>query len=321
VAQTTTATVSYDTTAYNQQAWFALRPELLHEAMIVDVKSTPQTHRGAAVQFNIVDDLAPNTTPLTETSDITPKNLTDSTVNVALQERGDAVETTARVYNTSFIEFDPIVANTVGYHAGISLDTVVRDVALGGTNVVYGGTATSRATLVAGSVLTSDKLAGVLADLVKGNVQTFNGFYRLLIDPDQEYDLKLETGVTGWREFANHQRPASVEKGLVGYFQGFEVIRNVRTSVLVNGGGATNVIDVYQALAVGRQGLAKAFSTGTHGDGQQLGSQPLVIPGPYTDYLYRFRKMGWYHMVGYSVFRQVALRRVETSSSRANNAS
>lgn len=321
MAQTTTSTVSYDTTAYNKQSWFSLRPELLHEANIVNVKSTPQTHRGAAVQFNIVADLTANTTALTETSDITPKNLSDTTVTVTLLERGDAVETTAKVYNTSFIEFDPIVANAVGYHAGISLDTVVRDVALTGTNVRYGGQVAGRPTLTAATVLDSAGLDNLAADMQGANVQTFGGFYRIIIHPDQEYDLRRETGVSGWREFANRQRPMAVERGLVGYFASFEVLRSPRTSILVNGGGATSVVDVYQAIACGQDALAKGFSTGTHGDGQTLGPDPLTVPGPYTDYLYRFRKMGWYHMVGYSVFRQESLRRLETSASRANNVS
>jgi hypothetical protein len=40
-----------------------------------------------------------------------------------------------------------------------------------------------------------------------------------------------------------------------------------------------------------------------------------------TDLLKRFRPVGWKHFVGYSVFRQEALRRIESASSIGANAS
>ena len=45
------------------------------------------------------------------------------------------------------------------------------------------------------------------------------------------------------------------------------------------------------------------------------GDNPHIVPGPVTDCLRRFLPLGWYHLVGYAIFRQAALRRVESSSS------
>jgi hypothetical protein len=67
---------------------------------------------------------------------------------------------------------------------------------------------------------------------------------------------------------------------------------------------------VYGTLFLGRQALAKAHSI-VDGNGEN----PHIVPGPVTDYLRRFLPLGWYHLVGYGVFRQAALRRVESSSS------
>lgn len=319
MAQTTTSTVSYDTTAYNKRAWFALRPRLIHEANVEAIKSTPQTHRGASVQFNFVADLAAQTTALTETSDVTALALSDSTVTVSLVEQGAVVESTAKVHNTSFIEFDPIVADAVGYNAGLSIDTIVRNVLLGGSNVAYGGNATARNNVDASDTLASADLGKMLANLAGANVQPFDsGLYRIIIHPDQEYDLKRESGELGWNYFATRQKPMAIEAGYVGDFGGFEVLRSPQTSVLANA-GATSTVEVYQAIAMGKEAVAKAFSTGTHGDGQQLGPDPLVVPGPFTDSLFRFRKMGWYHFVGYGLLRSAASRRLETASSLATN--
>lgn len=319
MAQTTTSVVSYDTTAYNKQAWFSLRPQLTHEANIVSVKTTPQTHTGAAVQFNLVTDLTATTTALTETADVTSKALSDTNVTITLAEYGDVVETTAKVFNTSFIEFDPLVANAVGYHAGLSIDEIVRLVAVGGTGVAYGGAATSRVTVAAAHTLAPTDIGKLLANLAGANVQTFDdGYYRVIIHPDQEYDLKQVTGEAGWASFAIRQQPQAIEQGTIGQYQGFRVMRSSRTGVLSNA-GVGSTVEVYQAVAFGKEALAKGFCTGVHGDGQRLGADPITIPGPFTDALYRFRKMGWYQFAGYGVFRQAALRRLETSSSLAVN--
>jgi hypothetical protein len=45
-----------------------------------------------------------------------------------------------------------------------------------------------------------------------------------------------------------------------------------------------------------------------------------MVDVPVTDALRRFEGMGWKHLVGYGVFRQAALRRIESASSIGTNA-
>jgi hypothetical protein len=105
MAYTQTSSVSSDTTAFEQLAYFALRSQPLFE-MVADVKTTNQSHPGSAVQFNIYNDLAQATSALTETSDVTAVALSDSTVTVTLAEYGNAVITTAKLRGTSFLNVD-----------------------------------------------------------------------------------------------------------------------------------------------------------------------------------------------------------------------
>jgi N4-gp56 family major capsid protein len=107
------------------------------------------------------------------------------------------------------------------------------------------------------------------------------------------------------------------------------------TAVVVNSGGgiftlnapaltsgtvtsATNYTgnNVYGTFVLGRQSLAKAFSSI---DGN--GPDPHLVPGPVTDHLRRLVPMGWYHYVGYKVFRQAALIRIESASQLGNDVS
>jgi hypothetical protein len=66
---------------------------------------------------------------------------------------------------------------------------------------------------------------------------------------------------------------------------------------------------VYGTLILGRQSLAKAFSTI---DGN--GAFPHVVPGPITDRLRRFVPLGWYWLGAYGIFRQASIMRIESSS-------
>ena len=73
---------------------------------------------------------------------------------------------------------------------------------------------------------------------------------------------------------------------------------------------AVNSVDVYGTLVMGRQALAKAFSTGGG-----YGEQAQIVDVPVIDTLRRFTGIGWKHFVGYSVFRQASLYRIESGSS------
>jgi hypothetical protein len=93
--------------------------------------------------------------------------------------------------------------------------------------------------------------------------------------------------------------------GGVFYFSG-AVITGTGTVTV----GAYNTgVNVYGTVILGRQSLAKAYSTL---DGN--GAYPHVIPGPITDRLRRFVPLGWYWLGAYGVFRQAAIIRLESAS-------
>src|SRR5690242_13640460 len=123
MAYTRTADVDYDQAAYDRMAYFALRPELYFDG-VADVQPTRQSMPGSSVVFTIQSDLAVASTALNESTDVTPVAMADTQVTITLAEYGNAVATTALLRGTSFIELDPIVANVVGFNAGVSIDTI-----------------------------------------------------------------------------------------------------------------------------------------------------------------------------------------------------
>jgi len=310
------SSLSTDQTAFDRIAYFALRSELLFDA-VADVMPVAQSMPGSAVTFTIFNDIAEATTPLTETSDVSAVAMSDSQVTVTLTEYGNAVSTTAKLRGTSFLDVDAAAANIVGYNAGISIDSIIREVLAAGTNVIYGGGGatdpSSRATVQAEDIIEANDIRKVVAQLRKANAVSFGGMYMGYIHPDVSYDLRRETGVASWRDPHVYSDPANIYMGEIGAFEGVRFIETPRAKNFENA-GASSTVDVYCTHIMGRQALAKAHSL-TDGNGPF----PRVVRGPVTDTLYRFQPIGWYWLGGYGRFREASLRRVESSSSIGSN--
>ena len=387
MALTQVSSLDISKAAYEQLAYYALRPELYYDAL-VEVQSTNATNRGVSVQFTIASDLSEATTALTETSDITPVSMSDSYVVVTPLEYGNAVQLTSKLGATAFMEVNPIAANIVGWNAGISTDGIARAAAGAGTNVAY-TSGTTRAGLAKTNTITGSDVRKAVASLRKNNVPTFNGLYKGLIHPDASYDFRGATGGTNWSDPHVYSDPSGIYNGVIGNFQGVQFMETPRAPLFSDGGtnsytistiavatsvatlttsaahglavgdtltisgatatsgtgstsqvgfnaqftvatvpstttltvsvaGLSNVnagtslslvvsaVDVYGTLVMGRQALAKAFSTGGG-----YGEQAIIVDVPVIDTLRRFTGIGWKHFVGYSVFRQAALYRIE----------
>ena len=304
--------VGSDTAAFEQLAYFALRSQPMFE-MVADVKSTNQSHNGASVQFNIYNDLAQITSALTEGSDVTAVQLGDSTVTVTLAEYGNAVTTTAKLRGTSFLNVDADAANIIGYNMGNSIDKIVQAVLVAGSNVAYGGDATATGELAAGDTITAALVRKAVAGLRGDSAPTMDGgFYVGFIHPDVSFDLRALTAVTDVIQHQIRQDGAGVRMGSIGQFGGVDFIETPRIDHGTND-GASNV-DGYNTVICGKQALAKATSRAPG-----FGDNPSVVFGPVTDSLRRFQTVGWYHLVGYSRFREASLQRIETSSSIGAN--
>ena len=320
-AETGTSNLSVDQIAFEKMAYFALRPEMYYD-QFADVQATNATNPGASIKFTVFADLAAATTALGEAEDVTPVAMSDSQVTVTLNEYGNATVTTAKLRASSFLPVDPVAAQAVGYNAGLSIDTIARNVLEAGDNVLYAtGGATdpsSRTTINSDDTLASNDVRKVVAQLRGANVPTIGGSYVGFIHPDVSYDFRSATDAAAWRTPANYVNPEGIYNGEIGMFEGVRFMESSRAPLFANASnnsGSSGTIDVYGTLIMGRQALAKGISLGG-----EYGAQPTIVYGTVTDLLKRFRPVGWKHFVGYGVFRQEALRRIESASSIGTNA-
>jgi N4-gp56 family major capsid protein len=292
------------TKAYDLAVYPALRPELIFD-QFATVRATNTTHRGGSVRFSFVDDLSENTTPLLENIDVDSVALNSKALTVSMREYGTAVTNTALIRGTSMIAMDPLIAERVGYNAGLSIDTLCRT-ALDATTITYddGSTATIGSVGDGSSALTGAVLRQGVARLRAANVRPLRGGnYVAVISPYQAQQLMSETTDTGWRwmvGYAGGEGTAgnSVFMGEVGTYEGVRII--VNNHLTTQGKG----------YLMGAEALAKAFSTAPG-----YGPDPKTVVSPVVDKLRRFASVGWYHLVGYSIFRAEALLQIRTSAS------
>lgn len=313
------STVVSDTTAYEMLAYFALRPQLMFDAM-ADVKPSNLSHRGAAVQFYIYTDLAAQTSTLSETADPDSIAISDGVVTLTLAEYGAVIKTTAKLRATSYLDIDTDMANIIGFNAGLSVDTLARTTLSGGSNVRYaagtsGSTPAGRTTVVPTCTLRATDVRRARVDLLDAFVDPVNGpLFWAFIHPDVALDLKQETGEAAWSQPHVYSAPENIWSGEFGSFSGFRFVETPRAPLFADGGSSPTTTDVYGTLFGGKQAMAIAYATS-----EGYGRNPVIVRGPMVDALQRIRPIGWKHLYQTGRFREASLRRVESASSVGAN--
>ena len=291
------------TKAYDLAVYPALRPELIFD-QFATVRASNVTHRGGSVRFSFVDDLDEQTTPLLENIDVDSIALNSKALTVSMREFGTAVTNTALIRGTSMISLDPVIAERVGYNAGRSIDTLAR-VALDQTTITYDDGSTATVGSIGGGsghYLDGWTLREGVAILRSRNVRPLRGGnYVAVVSPYQAQQLMSETTDTGWRWQVGYASPNtagnSVFMGEVGTYEGVRIVVN------------NHLTDLGSGYLMGAEALAKAYSTAPG-----FGPNPRTVVSPVVDKLRRFASVGWYHLVGYSIFRSEALLHIKTDT-------
>ena len=198
----TTALAGLIKTAYDRYVEFALRAQPLIRS-VADKRPAQQAMPGSSVVFSIYNDLAAVTSALSsETTDPDAVALSDvTTVAVTLAEYGNASLVTRKLQLFSLSDVDPAVADIIAFNMADSLDKIAMETLRGGTNVIYGGSRTSTATITASDTLTAANIRKAVAKLRANKAVPREGsLYWCGIHPEVSHDLRAETGVGGWNE-------------------------------------------------------------------------------------------------------------------------
>lgn len=302
------------TLAYNLVMDRNFRSEaVFSSSMIAKKKPTKQTHRGSSVRFWFTDDLAANTTILTENTDVTPQAVGDRYVDVAINPYGATVGYTDKVLGTDMLEVNIDAGISAANQAIDSYEALARTALSGGTNVLYGGDATSTAELAAADTFDAALVKRTVASLRTASVPTLSGgMYLGLIHPETSIDLRDETGDAGWLAPQVQQDITKIRTGAIGSYAGVYFHETPRVEVDADAGASA--VDAYYNFILGPEALACAYASKVSGE------RPQAVVAPVVDKLQRFAAIGWKWFGGFDTFRQESCWRIETSSSIGTNA-
>lgn len=301
-------------TAFQLQAYKPLRTLPIYEQFIgpdeIKWVSGDDPQPGSTVTFSFVNDLTETPATIAESTDVTPTALTSSQLSVTAQEYGFAVTVTQRLNAVGLVTVSPIAAERIARQMVTWHDNIAKLVVQAGTNVVFAGTATSRGTITTAMNLSSAKVRQIVAKLRgAGAMPVREEKYAALVHPDSTVDLRAEPSTTngGWRPVHEYQDKMAIYNGEVGTYEGAIFVESPRGPLFPDTGSPATV-DVYGTLFLGREAMAQA-----------VGYARQIVVGPQTDNLRRFFPVGWKSMIGFGVFRQGALWRLESSSTIGAN--
>ena len=213
---------------------------------------------GKTIEFRKFAPLAKATTPLTE--GVTPdgKSLSVSTITATVSQYGDYITQSDILELTSIDNTILEATKLLGRQAGVTEDTVVRNVLQSGTNVTYcpkkaadgSETAvTSRDALDNTCQLTVKVLQQVVAKLRGQNAPTINGKYVAIIHPYVAYDLMRDPE---WIDAHKYAKPDNLYEGEIGEIAGIRFVQTTEAKIyeggvfgtLVLGDGAYGVTEI-----------------------------------------------------------------------------
>ena len=291
--------------AYDRYVEFALRSQPLFRTL-ADKRPVQQAMPGSSVVFSLYQDLAAATGTLTETVDPNAVAISNvNTVSVTLNEYGNTVLNTRKLGEFAFSDVDPAVANIVAFNMADSIDKVVVNTLISGSNVIYAGSGnTATNEVAAGDNITGANLRRAVTKLRAGNAVPKDGMlYAAYMHPEVSHDLRSETGALSFEDVRKYTDPnvGNILNAVAGVYGGAYVVETPRAFSAADG---TASAKVYRTIVAGQQALAEATAV-----------EPGIVIGPVVDKLMRFRPIGWYSLQGWALYRQAALYRIESTSS------
>jgi N4-gp56 family major capsid protein len=228
---------------------------------------------GYSLEWRKFAALSAATTALTQGVTPTGSSASVSAISATPAQYGDYI-TYSDVLD--MVAIDPILVEYVkmlAEQAGLTLDSVARDVLNAGTTVQYAGAVANRAAVAAANKLSTTEIDKAVRTLEIANVpkimDEFGGSYIMLIHPNTKYDLRADSG---WKTPDQYAGGNKLYSGEDGRWNGVRILRSTNAKVFEGQGDSG--IDVYASLVMG----AHYFGTGKWED--NTGGQKMMSGAP-----------------------------------------
>lgn len=278
-------------------------PELVHDqfGQKVDIPK----NGGKTIQFRKYTQLPKALTPLTEgvTPDGQPLDVT--ILEATVSQYGGYIKITDMLDLTAVDNNLVEATKLLGSQAGRTLDTITREVLNGGTNVIYAGSATTRAGVAAGNKLTVELVKKAARALKAQNAPKIDGYYVGIIHPDTEFDLTEDSRWIDMNKYTDADHAWVNEIGKIGNVR---FVESTEAKIFAKAGASS--IDVYSTIILGANayGVTKITGGGLETIVKQLGSAGTADP------LNQRASVGWKATKTAEILVQQNMVRIESAS-------
>lgn len=228
---------------------------------------------------------------LQEMQNMSTQALSGSMKQITVQEHGNAVSNSELLIQSSFDDIMATTTTLLGRDYALVMDCELRDVALSGTNIVYGGGKESREALTATDKLQVSTIKDAIEILATNNAPKYQNLYWIcFVHPHQSRDLRDDSA---WINASNYGAPEQLFTGEIGRI---DDTRFIETTLMCNGkASATDPaykadlagdVPVFQAVIFGDQYYGIAWSL------------PVELRDNGVEDFGRKRSLAWYAIWG-----------------------
>ena len=198
------------------------------------VKTELGTEPGLTISMLTYDNLKLGGS-LKEGTRMTTQALSSSMKQITVGERGNAVSVSELLLQSSFDDVMASATNLLARDMALVMDTELRDVALGGTNVIYARGAdnavvTDRDSLTDNSLFSVATVKDAIEILATNNTPKIDGdYYVCFVHPHQSRGLRDDSA---WINASNYGAPTQLFTGEIGRI---DDVRFIETTLMSNG--------------------------------------------------------------------------------------
>lgn len=250
MAATTTSTLSSVVKAYYDKR-FLMRAEAEFVYKQMGRVGVIPRNEGKTVVWNRYTNPTAKNTALTEGTDPTPAGLSATLISATVSQYGNYEQVTDILSLTAIDNTISSAIDLLAYEAALTIDTVIRDIVVAGSNVLYASGVANRTSIAATNVTTVADVRKSVRELKGNNAKPMaNGSYMAAIHPDVEYDLQGDSNWTNAVQYTTNGVDR-IYNGEVGKLYGVRFLNTTQAPVLTNSGSAGT--EVYQSMFFGME--------------------------------------------------------------------
>ena len=207
---------------------------------LCDPRQVDEGRKSNTYTWPILENTIPNTTPLTEKTEVVSQTLSANEISVTIQEFGGAIEVTRFLAATAYVDVYQQAAYANGYNMAETFDYLARAVFGQGSRRFFPSGVTARSTL-AGKSNSAHRISAALLELWSTFARTSrmpmyeDNTVVCPLHPFVYYDLLQATDI---RQLAQYQHPEILLNGEVAFWSSIRFLLTANAKAFFGAGAA-----------------------------------------------------------------------------------